>query len=265
MPCRTSPTPSLTYVASIYLATTLMVGCSVPVAGGLDERDANLVADALNRSGIDANKEVDPTSEGRYQVVVPRGETAQAIATLRDHDLPPRHAPGVIDAIGKGSLVPSPLAEQAQYVAGIAGDIERSLASVDGILGTRVHLSVPPVDALSGQPARKPSAAVLIRHRGTAPPITEDQVRLLVAGAVAGLDAQDVSVVAITRPDAPALPVRELVQVGPISVTRASASWLRGLLGGAVALMALLAGALLFLWTRLNRLVSSQPGSGERA
>ena len=262
---RGKPTTTLHTAASVGVACLLLVGCSVPVAGGLDERDANLVADALNRSGIEATKEVDPASEGRYQVLVPRGETAPAIAALRDHDLPPRHAPGVIDAVGKGALVPSPLAEHAQYVAGISGDLERSLASIDGILGARVHLSVPPHDTLSGQPAQKPSAAVLLRHRGPSPPIAEDQVRHLVAGAVAGLAIQDVSVVAVSRPEAAALPAREMTQVGPISVTRASALWLRGTLGVVVLMMISLAATILVLWLRMRRAMADQPAGGERA
>ncbi|HNS99257.1 MAG TPA: hypothetical protein PLJ27_04160 [Polyangiaceae bacterium] len=241
-----------------------VVGCSVPVAGGLDERDANLVADALNRSGIDATKETDPAVEGRYQVSVSRGEAASAIATLRDNDLPPRHAPGVIDAVGKSSLVPSPLAEHAQYVAGICGDLERSLASIDGVLGARVHLSVPSTDVVPGQPSQPPSASVLLRHRGDSPPITESQVQHLVAGAVAGLAAQDVSVVTIRRPDSPDLSSREITKIGPFSVTRGSATRLRVTLGIALLLMLTLASTILYLWRRMRLAMAEQITSGEQ-
>jgi type III secretion protein J len=245
-------------------AAALLWGCSVPVAGSLDERDANLVADALNRAGIEATKEVDPASEGRYQVLVPRGETAPAIAALREHDLPPRHAPGVIDAVGKGALVPSPLAEHAQYVAGLAGDLERSFASIDGVLGARVHLSVPADDPLSGQPARKPSASVLLRYSGATPPIGDDQVRHLVAGAVAGLAVEDVTVVTMSRPVSTSVPARAMAQIGPISVTRASANLLRGMLGGAVLLLLALGSTILVLWLRIRR-ATAQASVGERA
>ncbi|MCL2824350.1 MAG: hypothetical protein FWD57_10185, partial [Polyangiaceae bacterium] len=241
------------------------IGCSVPIAGGLDERDANLVADALNRSGIDATKGIDPGSEGRYQVLVAKSETAEAIATLRDHDLPPRHAPGVIDSIGKGSLVPSPLAEHAQYVAGISGDLERSLASIDGILGARVHLSVPSTDALSVQSPHKPSASVLLRYRGETPPVGDDHVRSLIAGAVAGLAPEAVTVVSVSRPDAPALPARELTQIGPVSVTRATSIWLRVMIGSSVFMMLTLTAALLFFWARARKLMLAVDSVGEHA
>lgn len=246
-------------------AALVLWGCSVPVAGGLDERDANLVADALIRAGIEATKQVDPSAEGRYQVLVPRGETAPAIAALREHDLPPRHAPGVIEAVGKGALVPSPLAEHAQYVAGLAGDLERSLASVDGVLGARVHLSVPPDDPLSGKPARTPSASVLLRHRGATPPVSEQQVRQLVAGAVAGLPVESVTVVTVSRPESTSVPTRTMSQVGPISVSQASAGWLRGILGGAMLLLLALGAAVLGLWLRMRRALAAQASAGERA
>lgn len=246
------------------LLAGLVAGCSVPVAGGLDERDANLVADALNRAGIEATKEIDPSSEGRYHVLVPRGEAAPAIAALREHDLPPRHAPGVIDAVGKGALVPSPLAEHAQYVAGLAGDLERSLASIDGVLGARVHLSVPNDDPLSGKPVRAPSAAVLLRHRGATPPIADEQVRRLVAGAVAGLSMDDVTVVTVSRPESSSLPGRSMAQVGPISVAPASANWLRAILGAGVVLLLALGATILVLWLRMRRFVAAQV-AGERA
>jgi type III secretion protein J len=247
------------------LTSVVIAGCSVPIAGGLDERDANLVADALNRSGIEATKQSDPGSEGRYQVLVPSGETGPAIAALREHDLPPRHAPGVIDAVGKGALVPSPLAEHAQYVAGLAGDLERSIASIDGVLGARVHLSIPPNDPLSGQPERKPSASVLLRHRGATPPIGDDQVRHLIAGAVSGLTIEGVTVVTVSRPESTALPSREMAQVGPISVTRSSAPWLRGVLGATVVLLLALGTTILALWLRMRRAFAAQPSGGERA
>lgn len=247
------------------LLSLWFVGCSVPVAGGLDERDANLVADALNRSGIEATKQLDPGTEGRYQVLVARGETGPAIATLREYDLPPRHAPGVIDAVGKGALVPSPLAEHAQYVAGLAGDLERSIASIDGVLGARVHLSIPPNDPLSGKPERKPTASVLLRHRGATPPVGDDQLRHLVAGAVSGLTIEDVTVVTVSRPEATALPSREMAQIGPISVTRASAHWLRGVLGATVVLLVALAATILALWIRMRRAIAGQSSGGERA
>ena len=61
----------------------------------------------------------------------------------------------MLDAVGKGSLVPSEAAEHAQLVAAIAGELERSLEGIDGVLTARVHLNVPaPSPLRDGRPSR---------------------------------------------------------------------------------------------------------------
>jgi type III secretion protein J len=245
-------------------ATLIALGtaaCSVPVAGALDERDANQVTVALQQAGVEASKEADPASEGHYRILVPRDDAPTAIATMREHDLPPRNAPGVADSLGKGAIVPSPLAEHAQFVAAVAGDLERTLATVDGVLAARVHLSIPHASPLSDKPAEKPSAAVLIKHAGSTPPISEQDVRRLVSGSVSSLPAESVTVVMISRASA-AVPERSLAHFGPISVTRSSALWLRLHLGVTFAVLLGLVSTVVYLWLRLRR-TYEQPAPGE--
>ena len=74
---------------------------------------------ALDHAGVDGVKEVDPTSEGRWRVNVPRDEVAQSLIVLREEELPRTSPLGVLDAVGKGSLVPSEAAEHAQLAAGM--------------------------------------------------------------------------------------------------------------------------------------------------
>lgn len=241
--------------ATLLLCTTLAAGCTVTVAGALDERDANLVTDALNDEGVSASKQADPSAEGRYQVVVARAEAAQAIAALREHDLPPRHAPGVAESVGKGALVPSPLAEHAQYVSGLAGDLERSLATVDGVLGARVHLSIPLSNGLQQPASERATASVLLRYRGAKPPLSPEEVQRLVAGAVANLAPDQVTVVPVALPARPAAPSAAMVHMGPISVAKASAPWLRGTLVLGLALLAGLLATVVVLWLRMRRLL----------
>ena len=111
------------------------LGCSVPVAGSLDEDDANRIVLALDRANIDSSKEVDPQSEGKVRVTVARDDVARALAAMRDEELPRPRPAGVLESMDKGALVPSQTAEHAQYVAGVAGDLERTLESVDGVSG----------------------------------------------------------------------------------------------------------------------------------
>jgi len=236
-----------------WVALVFVLGCSVPVANDLDEDDANRIVLALDRANIDSSKEVDPQAEGKERVVVARDDVARALAAMREEELPRPSPKGVLDSLDKGALVPSQTAEHAQYVAGVAGDLERTLESVDGVLGARVHLNLPENDPLRDQPAPKASASVLIEHRGAAPPLAVEAVQKLVAGGVAGLAPADVSVVMVARPSAPMRGEAQLAHVGPIAVARGSARMLQATLGALVLLVALLALGALLLWVRLGR------------
>jgi type III secretion protein J len=227
-------------------------GCSAPVATALGEEDANRVLAALNRAGLGAEKEHDPSSEGRFVVLVQRDEVSRAVAVLQEEELPPRPSPGVLEAVGKSSLVPSAAVEHAQYVAGLAGDLERTLAGIDGIVTARVHLSAPLRAPLDPAP-----------QKATAP-VAPEAVQQLVAGAVAGLQPSDVAVVLVPRPGQAASAGVELARLGPITVARGSAGYLRGLVALALLLSVVPTVALLVVWQRGRKALAAalQPEGG---
>lgn len=231
----------------------LACGCDAPVASNLPEAEANRAVVALEQHGVSAEKERDPESEGRFRVKVGKDEAAAAAGVLAQEAVPGRENPGILQSLGAGSMVPSRLAEHARLLSGISGELEQSLQAVDGIVSARVHLASPERSPLDDAAPSKPSASVLIRHRGAASPIASSDVQRLVAGAVAGLAATDVSVVATPAPISARPPERELRHVGPITVTRASLSPLRFVAAGAVALNLALLGAVLLLWAKVRR------------
>lgn len=236
-------------------------GCSVPIVAGLEDGDASRVVVALEQSGVASEKDRDPDKEGTYRVLVARDDASTALSVLADDGLPPRAAPGVLDALGKGSLVPSRTAEQARFVTGTGDELERSLLSLDGVVSARVHLGVPAHDPLAFDD--KPptaTASVLIRHRGPTPPIAPGEVQRLVAGAIPGLAPDQVSVVMVPAPPRGRPPERELARLGPLTVTHASLFALRSMIGVAVLLNAALLACVVGLWSRLRRLQQAQPG-----
>jgi type III secretion protein J len=236
------------------LVTALgLSACAVPVAGALDDGEANRVVVALDHVGVDATKDPDPAAEGKWRVLVARDDVARALASMRDEELPRTEPPGVLDAVGKGALVPSEAAEHAQLVAGIAGDLERSLLTVDGVLGARVHLNVPAPGPLRDTAPPRGSASVLLVHRGSTPPVSADSVQRLVAGGVPGLLPTDVTVVLVSRAAPAHAPESGLGHVGPIAVARTSLRLLQGALVALVAIVALLAAVTLALHARLSR------------
>lgn len=239
--------------APLLVVCWLLSGCTTAVASNLPEVEANRAVVALEEHGVSAEKERDPDAEGRFRVNVGESDAAAAASVLSVEALPPRDSPGVLQSIGNGSMVPSRLAEHARLLSGIAGELEQSLQAVDGVVSARVHLSAPEHSPLDDQPQAKPSAAVLLRHRGAALPLAVSDVQKLVAGAVPGLSPGDVSVVAAPATQAVHPPDRELRRVGPITVTRASLPPLRLVAGGAVLLDLLLFAAVLVLWTKVRR------------
>jgi type III secretion protein J len=241
------------------LALLGMSGCAVPVAAGLEEGDANRVVVALDHAGIDASKEADPGAEARFRVMVPRDDAARALVTMADEQLPRPKARGLLEAADRGQLVPSQAAEHAQLVAGLSGELERTLGTVEGVLAARVHLNLPPRDGLRDGPPPKATASVLVEHRGTTPPLAPESIQRLVAGGAPGLAPADVAVVFVPRIARRADGSRpDIAHVGPIGVARGSITTLRASLAGLVLLVLALAGAALGLYAKLARLRREQ-------
>ena len=125
----------MTTVGRASLALVLLaIGCSVPIATDLEEASANRVVVALEEHGVAAKKQVDPATEGRWQVIVARDDASSAARVLKSEELPAPGSPGLLEALGKGSIVPSRTSEQARVVAGTAGELERSLRGI-GVYG----------------------------------------------------------------------------------------------------------------------------------
>ena len=244
------------FAAAIVLPFLLLVlaGCAVPVAAGLEEGDANRVVVALDQQGIDASKEADPTAEGRFRVLVPRDDAARSLSTMADEQLPRARTHGLLDAVDRGQLVPSQAAEHAQLVAGLAGELERTLGNIDGVLAARVHLNVPPRDGLAVGPPTKATASVLVEHRGSTPPIAPESVQRLVAGGSPGLAPADVVVVFVPHAVRAGGARSDVGHVGPIAVARSSMTTLKIALASLVLIVLALAAATLGLYARVGRL-----------
>jgi type III secretion protein J len=239
--------------AAPLLLLALSAACSVPVAGALSDAEANRILVTLDRANVDATREPDPAAEGAWRVEVANEDVQRALAAMQGEELPRRLPAGVLEAVGKGSLVPSEAAENAELAAGISGELERSLESIDGVLSARVHLSIPaPAMVRDSAPARG-SASVLLEHRGATPPVSADSVQRLVAGGVAGLLPSDVAVVMVPRATFVGSASSDFAHVGPIAVARTSVRRLQAALAVLVAVVALLAAATLMLYSRLNR------------
>ena len=248
-----SPSAAAATLALVLFALSAAVGCAVPIAAGLEEGDANRVVVALDHAGIDASKEIDPGTEGRFRVTVPRDDASRALSTMADEQLPRTKSRGLLEAADRGQLVPSQAAEHAQLVAGMSGELERTLGGIEGVLAARVHMNLPVQNALRDGPPPRATASVLVEHRGTTPPLALESVQRLVAGGAPSLAPADVVVVFISHAARAAGARPDVAHVGPIAVARGSMTTLKIALASLVLVVLALAAATLGLYARLAR------------
>lgn len=208
------------------LAILLVAGCNVPVQQGLDESAANEVVTALARSGLAAKKKPDGDESSdakRFSISVAQGDAPAAIEIINSRGLPRTAQSGFAQIYAEPSLIPSASEERARFIAALTGEIERTLTSVDGIVGARVHVVPEQRDVMAPQePAQTPArAAVLLKVDPGSAGLHDDQVRALVAGTVPGLLPAAVVVVRTQIAHVPA--AREpMVGLGPLRVSAAS-------------------------------------------
>jgi type III secretion protein J len=260
---QTTRTPrSRTRVWALAALALTAGACSTNILHGIDERAANDAARALERSGIGAEKVAQENGVGggasggpRFDVRVARADGARALDLLRALGLPREARHGFAETYGQPSLIPTASEERARYVDALAGEIERTLESVDGVVSARVHLVLEETDplAVDAKPRSPARAAVLLAARPGHTPIAREDIQRLVAGSVAGLDAAAVAVVVTSAPAA-ADEEPVLAAVGPLRVAAGSRSLLVGALAAAIALLALLAALLLVTARRLSAL-----------
>jgi len=232
------------------------LGCSaVDLQGGLDEQQANRALVALDQAGIPAEKVKE--EGGRtptYRIRVAGSDVARSLKVLEAHGLPHDAPKGVVDLMAQPSLIPTATQERAVHLAALAGELSRTLETIDGVFAARVHLSLPEDNPLKEADKRpQPGAAVLLKTRPGTTIATED-IQRLVAGSVEGLDPSRVSVVVTLAQAMPqGSPGDTLAHVGPFAVARSSRTPLLVTLVGALLIIMGLAAALIAVALRASR------------
>jgi type III secretion protein J len=247
-----TPIPSSREIMRLAVCASvlLVLGCSVTIHHGLDESSANEALVALERAGIGASKA--QGDDGAFAISVNRADVISALDFMRAAGLPRGKRSGFAETYKQPSLVPSATEERARYMEALAGEIARTLESVEGVVSARVHLVLPETDLLGASDAKRTpaQAAVLVKARaGHALPISEAEVQKLVAGSAAGLDRGAVAVVFTQAAGPVGVPNAELVSLGPLRLTAGS----RGTVIAAASGLGLLVGLLavvLFLTAR---------------
>ena len=234
--------------------------CSSNILHGVDERSANEATAALERAGIGAEKLPDEGASAgagaTYTIRVAHADGTRAVDLLRALGLPRDRRRGFAETYGQPSLIPTPSEERARYVDALAGEIERTLESADGVVSARVHLVLEESDplAVDAKPRSTARAAVLLKARPGTAPFSDRDVQKLVAGSVSGLEPAAVSVVLTPAADPGAATSASLAALGPLRISPGTRPLLLGALVAGLGLLALLATLLLLTARRIAAL-----------
>lgn len=220
----------------------LLAACKTQLNAGLTERQANEETALLLRSGIPASRDTDPKT-GTLTVWVEQSRFADAVDLLRVHGLPKQHFDSIADVFKGNGLVVSPTEDRARMVYALDEELSRTISDIDGVLSARVNIVIPDNDPLQ-QNVPPASASVVVRYRPDSRVDTlMPQIKMLVAGGVAGLSYDKVDVVllpaAVQQPETQPMQMEE---VYGIWVYRGSAQAVRLLLAAAAGMLALLVG-----------------------
>ncbi len=158
--------------------------------GKLDEAEAAKVVAAL-----DADKIPYKISRGGGAISVPADKVALVRMQLAAKGIPRGEGVG-FEIFDKPNFGISDFVQRANYLRAVQGELARTISQVDSIESARVMI-VMPENRLLVDNQKKPTASVFVRVRGGSPLSQQNvnAIRFLVANAVEGLVANNVSVV----------------------------------------------------------------------
>jgi flagellar M-ring protein FliF len=133
---------------------------------------------------------------GGSTIYVPADLVPQTRVTLAEQGLPSGGSIGYEIFDNSDGLGATNFIQNVNLVRALEGELARTIRSVDGVKGARVHLVLPKRELFS-RDRQEPSASVLLHMRGANRP-TQGQVvaiQNLVASAVPGLNPQRISVI----------------------------------------------------------------------
>ena len=158
--------------------------------GKLDDAEAAKVVAALGEAGVPYQ-----VSRGGGTIAVPSDKVHQMRMQLASKGIPRGEGVG-FEIFDKPNFGISDFVQRANYLRAVQGELSRTIGQVDSIESARVMI-VMPENRLLVDNTKKPTASVFVRVRGNAilPPQNVNAIRFLVANAVEGLTANNVSVV----------------------------------------------------------------------
>jgi flagellar M-ring protein FliF len=162
-----------------------------PLYGGLSGADANAVVEQLNADGVKYK-----LSGGGSTILIPQDQVYAERISLAGKGL----TGGDSETDGwslldKQGITATDFQQNIAYQRAIQGELAKTLEAMDGVNTAVVNLAVPKKDVFSSEADKTTSSVLLSLKPGT--DLSNEQINSithLVAGSVAGLDPDDVTV-----------------------------------------------------------------------
>jgi flagellar M-ring protein FliF len=171
----------------LYIAGALTEAPKTILFSGLESRDAAAVTGKLDSMAV----KYDVKDGGT--ILVPADQVTKLRMALAQDNLP---AAGVgyeifdkSDAFGTTAFV-----QNINHLRALEGELARSIQSIEGVAGARVHLVIPERQVFS-RDAQTPSASVVLKTRSRMDRGQVQAIQHMVAAAVASLTADRVAIV----------------------------------------------------------------------
>ena len=155
---------------------------------GLEQRDASAVTAKLDAMNVAYELKADGGT-----IMVPSDQVTKLRMDMAQQNLPSAGVGYEIfdksDAFGTTAFV-----QNINRLRALEGELARSIATIDGVESTRVHLVVPERQMFSRE-QQSPSASVVVKTRGTMGRGQVDAIQHLVAAAFAALSPDRVAII----------------------------------------------------------------------
>lgn len=205
----------------LVLLCLMLVGCRQPsLLEALDQQQVNEVISVLQRNNITATK----VNNGKvgYSVHIAQADFAAAVDLLALYSLPSKPRVEIAQMFPADSLVASPRAEKARLYSALEQRLEQSLATLEGVVSARVHVSY---ELEAGESGRKVApihlSALVIYERDSEPQRLVNDIKRFLKNSFSGMDYEHISVVLSKR--------ASVQHAAPFVEPRASGfSWLYG-------------------------------------
>ena len=130
-----------------------------PLYTNLSGADAGKVTSALDSAGVKWK-----LADGGASVLVPSDQVYKQRVALSAKGLP--GSEDGLALLDKEGITASEFVQRVDYQRAMQGELEKTIAAIDGVASVTVNLTIPPDQVFAGAEVDKPSAAVLVAPSG---------------------------------------------------------------------------------------------------